>query len=72
MAEIKLDYVNTFTDARGKRRHQFRRKGHKRITIKVLTLAASGVTNFAARGTSESRSRAVPARRSLWTTIMRC
>jgi integrase/recombinase XerD len=34
MAVIKLDYVNTFTDARGKRRHQFRRKGHKRITIK--------------------------------------
>jgi len=27
MAEIKLDYVNSFTDARGKRRHQFRRKG---------------------------------------------
>src|SRR5882757_528 len=34
MAEIKLDYVNSFTDARGKRRHQFRRKGHKRVTIK--------------------------------------
>jgi hypothetical protein len=25
MAEIKLDYVNTFYDARGKLRHQFRR-----------------------------------------------
>jgi integrase/recombinase XerD len=34
MADIKLDYVNTFTDARGKRRHQFRRKGNKRVTIK--------------------------------------
>jgi integrase len=34
MAEIKLDYVNSFTDARGKRRHQFRRKGHKKVTIK--------------------------------------
>jgi integrase/recombinase XerD len=34
MAEIKLDYVNSFTDVRGKRRHQFRRKGHKRVTIK--------------------------------------
>jgi integrase/recombinase XerD len=34
MAEIKLDYVNSFTDARGKPRHQFRRKGHKKITIR--------------------------------------
>jgi integrase/recombinase XerD len=34
MAVIKLDYVNTFTDSRGKMRHQFRRKGHKRVTIK--------------------------------------
>jgi integrase/recombinase XerD len=34
MAEIKLDYVNTFYDARGKLRHQFRRKGHKKETIK--------------------------------------
>jgi integrase/recombinase XerD len=34
MAEFKLDYVNTFVDARGKIRHQFRRKGHKRVTIK--------------------------------------
>jgi integrase/recombinase XerD len=33
MAEIKLDYVNSFYDSRGKLRHQFRRKGHKRITI---------------------------------------
>ncbi len=34
MADIKLDYVNSFYDVRGKRRHQFRRKGHKRVTIK--------------------------------------
>src|SRR5882757_6089873 len=34
MAEIKLDFVNSFTDARGKRRHVFRRKGHRRVTIK--------------------------------------
>jgi hypothetical protein len=34
MADIKLDYVNSFYDARGKLRHQFRRKGHKRVTIK--------------------------------------
>jgi integrase/recombinase XerD len=34
MADIKLDYVNSFYDARGKLRHQFRRKGHKRKTIK--------------------------------------
>jgi site-specific recombinase XerD len=34
MAEIKLDYVNSFYDARGKLRHQFRRKDHKRVTIK--------------------------------------
>jgi integrase len=34
MAEFKLDFVNSFYDSRGKLRHQFRRKGHKRITIK--------------------------------------
>jgi integrase/recombinase XerD len=34
MAEITLEYVNSFTDARGKRRHQFRRKGHKKKTIR--------------------------------------
>jgi integrase/recombinase XerD len=34
MAEFKLDYVNSFIDARGKKRHQFRRKGHKKVTIK--------------------------------------
>src|SRR3954470_466622 len=34
MAEIRLEYVNSFIDARGKRRHVFRRKGHKRVTIK--------------------------------------
>jgi integrase/recombinase XerD len=34
MADIKLDYVNSFCDARGKPRHQFRRKGHKKVTIK--------------------------------------
>jgi integrase/recombinase XerD len=34
MADIKLDYVNSFYDARGKLRHTFRRKGHKRATIK--------------------------------------
>jgi hypothetical protein len=34
VAEITLEYVNSFIDARGKRRHVFRRKGHKRVTIK--------------------------------------
>ena len=34
MAEIRLEYVNSFIDARGKPRHVFRRKGHKRVTIK--------------------------------------
>src|SRR6266568_3019182 len=34
MAEIKLDYVNSYYDVRGKLRHQFRRKGHKKVTIK--------------------------------------
>jgi integrase len=34
MADIKLDYVNSFYDARGKLRHTFRRKGHKKVTIK--------------------------------------
>jgi integrase/recombinase XerD len=34
MAEIKLDYVNSYIDRHGKPRHQFRRKGHKKVTIK--------------------------------------
>jgi integrase/recombinase XerD len=34
MAEIKLDYINSFYDSRGRLRHQFRRKGYKRTTIK--------------------------------------
>lgn len=35
MANITLPFVNSFTDSRGKRRHQFRRKGHKgKPTIK--------------------------------------
>jgi integrase/recombinase XerD len=34
MADLKLDYVNSFYDSRGKHRHQFRRKGQKRVTIK--------------------------------------
>ena len=34
MATIKLDFVHTFIDARGKLRHVFRRKGHKQVTIK--------------------------------------
>ena len=34
LAEIRLDYVNSFYDSRGKLRHQFRRKGHKKVTIK--------------------------------------
>jgi integrase/recombinase XerD len=34
MAEIRLDFINSYYDARGKLRHTFRRKGHKRVTIK--------------------------------------
>lgn len=34
MSDMKLEYVNSFYDSRGKLRHQFRRKGHKRVTIK--------------------------------------
>jgi integrase/recombinase XerD len=34
MAEIKLDFVNSYIDRHGKPRHQFRRKGHKKVTIK--------------------------------------
>lgn len=34
MAEIKLYCTNSFIDSRGKLRHQFRRKGHKKVTIK--------------------------------------
>ena len=34
MSKIHLDYVNSFIDARGKLRHQFRRKGHKKVTLR--------------------------------------
>jgi hypothetical protein len=34
MAEIKLDYVNSFINRHGKPCHQFRRKGHPKVTIK--------------------------------------
>ena len=34
MATLKFPHVNTFYDSRGKLRHVFRRKGHKRITLK--------------------------------------
>jgi site-specific recombinase XerD len=34
MAKLNLPHVNSFYDSRGKLRHVFRRKGHKRITIK--------------------------------------
>jgi integrase/recombinase XerD len=34
MAEIKLEFVNSFIDRHGKPRHQFRRKGHPKVTIK--------------------------------------
>ena len=36
MADITLQYVNSFYDARGKLRHQFRRKGHKRVSLPGL------------------------------------
>lgn len=34
MAQLHLDFINSFYDSRGKLRHQFRRKGHRRVTIK--------------------------------------
>jgi integrase/recombinase XerD len=34
MADIKLDFVNSFIDRHGRPRHQFRRKGHPKVTIK--------------------------------------
>jgi integrase/recombinase XerD len=34
MAKLNLPYVCTFYDSRGKLRHTFRRKGHRRVTIK--------------------------------------
>src|SRR5580765_4387078 len=34
MALLRLDYVFSFIDSRGKLRHTFRRKGYKRVTIK--------------------------------------
>lgn len=33
MADITLQFVNSFYDARGKLRHVFRRKGHKRVSL---------------------------------------
>jgi len=42
MAEVKLQFLHSFTDSRGKRRHVFRRKGHKTVTIK----GAPGSTEF--------------------------
>jgi hypothetical protein len=32
--KLELDFVNSFIDSRGKPRHQFRRKGFKKVTIK--------------------------------------
>ena len=34
MAKLNLPYILSFYDSRGKLRHVFRRKGHKRVTIK--------------------------------------
>jgi integrase len=34
MATLRLPYILSFYDSRGKLRHIFRRKGHKRVTIK--------------------------------------
>ena len=34
MAKLNLPHVNSFYDSRGKLRHVFRRKGHKRTTLK--------------------------------------
>jgi site-specific recombinase XerD len=34
MAKLNLPHVNSFFDSRGRLRHVFRRKGHKRITLK--------------------------------------
>ena len=33
MARLTLQYVNSFYDARGKLRHVFRRKGHRRVSL---------------------------------------
>jgi hypothetical protein len=51
MAEITLEYVNSFTDARGKRRHQFRRKeiiAKKNITKSIVTGLLCGVLSTSA------------------------
>ncbi|WP_271592039.1 hypothetical protein [Bradyrhizobium sp. CCBAU 65884] len=34
MADVKLPFLHSFKDSRGKRRHVFRRKGHKTVSIK--------------------------------------
>src|SRR5262245_40375028 len=36
MAKIKLPFVNSFYDRHGKRRHQFRRKGHQKKLLPGL------------------------------------
>ncbi|MGJ5082740.1 tyrosine-type recombinase/integrase [Bradyrhizobium sp. HKCCYLS3013] len=46
MAEVELEYVNSFIDSRGKRRYVFRRRGHKRVTIKGHPGSAEFMANY--------------------------
>jgi hypothetical protein len=46
MADIELDFVNRFIDSRGEVRYTFRRKGHKRVTIKGRPGSPDFMTNY--------------------------
>ena len=47
MAEIKLAFVDSFIDVRGKRRHMFRRKGCRKITINGRPGSAEFMRHYA-------------------------
>ena len=48
MAEIKLNYVNSYRDPRNKRwRHQFRRKGIRKTTLRGLPGSAEFMAHYA-------------------------
>ena len=47
MAEIKLNYVNSYRDPRnGKMRHQFRRKGCRKIMLRGLPGSADFMAHY--------------------------
>jgi len=49
MADITLPYINSYYDVRGKLRHTFRRKGHKRVSLPGLPGSAEFMDAYHAR-----------------------